>query len=251
MASVFLIGQEKKYPFVTVSGTVYDITARKPIEAVAVLSSSGRGAITDSAGRYSLIVKDNDSVWFSMLGKTTMKYAVDTIKNPSEFNVSILIRAAELPEVKVRNNYYKLDSLQNRQDYAKYFNYKKPTLSIVSASPGYNTTPGVTAGFDLDAIINMFRFKYNRSMEALQKRLIQQEQDKYIDHRFSKQFVRKITKLQPPELDSFMIHYRPEYGFLQTVNDLELGYYIEKSFEHYKANRPKFKGTLRRRDENN
>ena len=111
MASVFLIGQEKKYPFVTVSGTVYDITARKPIEAVAVLSSSGRGAITDSAGRYSLIVKDNDSVWFSMLGKTTMKYAVDTIKNPSEFNVSILIRAAELPEVKVRNNYYKLDSL--------------------------------------------------------------------------------------------------------------------------------------------
>ena len=85
----------------------------------------------------------------------------------------------------------------------------------------------------------------------MQKRLIQQEQDKYIDHRFSKQFVRKITKLQPPELDSFMIHYRPEYGFLQTVNDLELGYYIEKSFEHYKANRPKFKGTLRRRDENN
>lgn len=250
-ASLVLTAQEKKYPFVTVSGNVFDITARRPIEAVAVLSSSGRGTITDSLGRYSLVVKDNDSIWFSMLGKTTMKYAVDTIKNLAEFNVSILIKAAELPEVKVRNNYYKFDSLQNRQDYAKYFNFKKPGIRIVSSSPTYNTSPGVTAGFDLDAIINMFRFKYNKSMEALQKRLIQQEQDKYIDHRFSKQFVRKITKLQSPELDTFMVRYRPEYNFLQTVNDLELGYYVEKCFDHYKANRPKFRGTLRKKDEDN
>ena len=35
--------------FVTVSGTVYDITAKRPLEAVAVQSTSGRGTVTDTA----------------------------------------------------------------------------------------------------------------------------------------------------------------------------------------------------------
>ena len=246
LLSSSLFAQEKRTPYVTVSGTVYDITARRPIEAVAVISTSGRGTLTDSLGRYTLVVRSVDSIWFAMLGKTTMKYAIDTIRNLSAFDISILIRATELPEVKVRNRSYKLDSLQNRQDYAKYFNFRKPGI-LLNTDHTYNPG-GVTAGLDLDEIINMFRFKYNRNMAALQKRLEQQEHDKYIDHRFTKLFVRKITKLQSPELDTFMVHYRPEYEFLETLNDLEFGYYIEKCFEQYKFNRPT-KGSLRKEDE--
>lgn len=233
--------QKNNSPFVTISGTVYDISARKPLEAVAVISTSGRGTITDSLGRYSLTVKTTDSLWFSMINKSTMKYPVDTIKNTSEFNIMIHVRAAELPEVKVRNRNYRLDSIQNRNDYAKYFNYKKPTVRL-SENNSYN--PGsMSVGFDLDEIINMFRVKRNRSLEALQKRLVQQEQDKYIDHRFSKPFVRKITKLQSPELEDFMLKFRPDYDFLTILNDLEFGYYIEQCFEQYKNNKnPKLKG---------
>jgi hypothetical protein len=223
-------------PFVTVSGTVYDISARRPLEAVAVISTSGRGTITDSLGRYSLTVKTTDSIWFSLINKSTIKYPVDTIKNTNEFNVMIHVRAAELPEVKVRNRNYRLDSIQNRNDYAKYFNFKKPSLKL-SENNSYNPG-GVSVGLDLDEIINMFRFKRNRSLEALQKRLIQQEQDKYIDHRFNKQFVRKITKLQSPELEAFMQKFRPDYDFLTLLNDLEFGYYIEKCYEQYKGTKP-------------
>jgi hypothetical protein len=237
--------QEKQPAFVAVSGTVYDITARRPLEAVAVLSTSGRGTITDSLGHYSFVVRSTDSIWFAMLGKTTMKYAIDTIKNLSSFDISILLRAAELPEVKVRNSFYKLDSLQNRQDYAKYFNYRKPGIRL-NTDHTYNPG-GVSVGLDLDEIINMFRFKYNKRMLALQQRLVQQEQDKYIDHRYTKLFVRKITKLNSPELDTFMVHYRPTYDFLQTVNDLELGYFIEKCFENYKLEK-RNKGSLRKND---
>ena len=224
--------QKNPVPFITVSGTVYDISARKPLEAVAVISTSGRGTITDSLGRYSLTVKTTDSIWFSMINKSTIKYPVDTIKNTNEFNIMIHLRAAELPEVKVRNSNYRLDSIQNRNDYAKYFNFKKPTLKL-SDNNSYNPG-GMTVGLDLDEIINMFRFKRNRSLESLQKRLVQQEQDKYIDHRFSKLFVRKITKLQSPELEVFMQKYRPNYEFLTILNDLELGYYIEKCYEQFK-----------------
>ncbi len=225
--------QNSSNPFVTISGTVYDVTARKPLEAVAVISTSGRGTVTDSLGRYSLTIKSTDSIWFSMLNKTTVKYPVDTIKNTSEFNIMIHVRAADLPEVRVRNSNYKLDSIQNRNDYAKYFNFKKPSIQLNKGGTGFGPS-GYTVGLDLDEIINMFRFRRNRNLEALQRRLVEQEQNKYVDHRYSKQFVRKITKLQSPELEAFMQRYKPNYDFLLMLNDLELGYYIEKCYDQYK-----------------
>lgn len=234
--------------FVTVKGTVYDISARRPIEAVAVLSSSGRTTLTDSTGRYLITVLQHDSIWFSLIGKSTMKYAVDTMANPDAFNVMIHVRVTELPEVKVRNNYYKYDSVMNRRDYAKVFDFKKPTISL-SRNPTYNPG-GLTVGFDLDAIINMFRTKHNRSILTLQQRLIEQEHEKYVNNRFSKLFVRKLTKLQPPELDTFMKRYRPEYELLMTLNDLELGYYIQQCFEQYKSTpRRSWRGALWRKEE--
>jgi hypothetical protein len=177
-----------------------------------------------------------------------MKYPVDTISNVDNFNVMIHIRATELPEVKVRNNYYRFDSIQNRQDYAKVFDFKKPGLRL-SNNPSYNPG-GLTVGFDLDEIINMFRVKRNRSILSLQKRLVEQEQEKYVNNRYSKQFVRKITKLQSPELDTFMTRYRPGYEMVTLLNDLELGYYIEKTFEQYKSAKYNWRGgALRRQDE--
>jgi len=228
--------------YVTISGTVYDITARRPLEAVAVMSTSGRGTVTDSAGRYSLTMLRRDSMWFSLIGKTTMKYPVDTITNTSGFDVMIHIKATQLPEVKVRNSYYKFDSVQNRNDYAKIFNFRKPGLRLSNNTSTYN--PGtVTVGLDINEIVNMFRFKRNRQILALQRRLLQQEQDKYIEHRFSKAFIRKITKLEGRELDVFIFRYKPEYEWLQTLNDLELGYYIEQCFDAYTNNLPApFKG---------
>ena len=240
--------QKASAQYVTISGTVYDISARRPLEAVGVLSTSGKGVITDSLGRYTIRVLTKDSIWFSLIGKTTVKYPVDTISNLENFNVMIHLRATELPEVKVRNSYYRFDSIQNRKDYAKIFDFKKPGLRL-SNNPGYNPG-GLTVGFDLDEIINMFRFKRNRSILSLQKRLVDQEHEKYVNNRFSKQFVRKITKLQSPELDSFMVRYRPDYELVTQLNELELGYYVEKNFDQYKSVKYNWRGGgLRRRDE--
>lgn len=244
-----LIGQMPKAnaQYVTIAGTVYDVTARNPLEAVAVRSTSGRGGITDSTGRYIVTVLKTDSIWFSMIGKNTMKYPVDTISNLDNFNIMIHVKATDLPEVKVRNNYYRYDSIQNRIDNAKAFNFKKPGLSL-SSNPNYNPG-GLTVGFDLEAIINMFRFKRNQNMEFLQKRLIDQEQEKYVNFRFSKAFVRKITLLKSPELDTFMVRFRPPYELVTKMNDLEFGYYIEKQLEIYKRTKNSYRGSLRRRDD--
>jgi hypothetical protein len=245
--TVCCVKEQAVAQFVTISGNVYDITARRPLEAVAVLSNSGRGTITDSLGRYLITVPRTDSIWFSMIGKSTMKYPVDTIINVDNFNVMIHVRATDLPEVKVRNNYYKLDSIQNRQDYAKAFNFRKPTVRL-STNPNYNPG-GLTAGFDLVELINMFRTRRNRNMEFLQNRLLDEEQQKYIDRRYSKRFVRELTLLNGPELDTFMNRYRPSYELLTQMNDLELGYYINRSYDQYRSLRYNWRGGLRRRED--
>lgn len=245
--SCILIAQGVFAQRIRICGTVYDATRRNPIEAVAVIAKSGHGTLTDSLGRYCITVPTNDSIWFSLIGKTTKHYAVDTIQNPDNFDVMVMIKATELPEVKVRNNYYKFDSMQNRKDYAKYFDFKKPGLRL--SSNNNTMMPGVAAGFDLEELINVFRFNRTRRLLALQKRLLEQEQEKYINHRYNKNFVRKLTKLSSPELDTFMNRYRPDYEFVTTLNDLELGYYIQKCFEKYKASKRRRYGNFRRPDE--
>ncbi len=219
----------------TVSGVVYDISGRRPIESVVVNSNNNR-AITDSLGRYIITVKSKDSLWFSLFGKNTQKYPIDTVTDPHNFNIMIHVAGYDLPEVRVRNSYYKLDSIQNRIDYAKYFNYQPPGLKLSNNQQLFGPA-GLTVGFDLDEIINMFRFHRNRNLQFLQNRLLSQERDKYVDYRFTKRFVQKLTHLEGEPLLKFMAYCRPSYDVLGLLNDLELGLYIERKYADYKKGR--------------
>ena len=145
----------------------------------------------------------------------------------------IHVTGVDLPEVKVRNSYYRLDSLQNRMDYAKYFNYQAPGLKLSNNQQLFGPG-GLTVGLDLDEIINMFRFKRNRNLQFLQKRLLSQEQEKYVNYRFTKRFVQKITHLEGANLSSFMEYCKPSYEVLGLLNDLELGYYIQQKYIQFK-----------------
>lgn len=222
-----------------IQGTVYDITQKIPLPAVSVLTTSGLGTQTDSVGIYSIKVYPQDSIWFSYLGKTTPKYPVKSIINPAAFDISIQVSAIELPGVIVKKSNYHLDSLQNRREYEKAFNYRKPGLRISSLSPG---SMGAGAGVDLDELINVFRFRRNKNMKFLQGWLIKEEQEKYIDYRFNKIFVQKLTKLEDDELDAFMKYYRPLYEMVVPLSEAELGLYILECYKHYQLNGIREKG---------
>jgi hypothetical protein len=230
---------------ITVSGTVYDITKKTPIEAVSVLSTSGRGTATDSLGHYLLTVNENDSIFFSFLNKATPKYPVLSIPNPTSFDISIMKKVQELPSVFLKQRNYRFDSLENRLEYQKIFNYQKPGFST-----SLNANPGGTAGVgvDLDELINMFKFRKNKRMLAFQKRLLYEEKEKYISHRFNKGLVRKLTGLNPPELDSFMAEFRPTYSMATQLNDLEFGQFIVEAYKYYKAGIKINKTAFRRED---
>jgi hypothetical protein len=218
----------------TVTGTVYDITKKTPVEAVTVQSTGGAGTITDSLGNYSIVVHEKDSIYFSYQNKPTPKFPVSGIANTAGFDISILKKVAELPNVFVKQRNYRFDSLQNRQDYAKIFDYRKPGVRS-SMAPG----SGAGVGIDMVELINMFRFRRNRSMLAFQNRLLKEEEDKFIDHRFSKALVRKLTRLSSPELEKFMKVYRPTLDMVKSMNDLEFGQFIVDAYEYYSIGKRK------------
>ena len=229
---VLLLTSQQVVAQYKIMGTVYDSSRNYPLEAVSVLSTSGRGTITNADGNYQIEVAEKDSIWFSYLGKPTIKFPVTKITNPFSFDISLKVNVGLLKEVKIRPRNYKQDSLQNRRDYAKVFNYQKPGLKTVT--PQY----GAAAGFDLDEIINMFRFKRNRSMLSFQKRLLEEEREKAVSHRFNKALVRRLTHLDSTALDSFMLLFRPSYAFTMGTGDYEFQEYIKVAHSRFMRGLP-------------
>ena len=226
-ASLFSVTFADAQIFYKLRGTVYDSSRLFPMEAVSVLSTSGKGAITNAEGFYEIEVSEKDSIWFSYLNKPTIKFPVINISNPMAFDISLQVNVPVMKEVKIKLKNYRLDSIQNRLDYAKIFNYEKPGLKTVT--PSY----GGAVGFDLDEIINMFRFKRNRSIASFQKRLLQEEQEAFVTHRFSKQLVRRLIPLTGDALDSFMRVFRPSYLFTKYAGDYDFQLYIKTAYNRY------------------
>jgi hypothetical protein len=211
---------------VRVSGRVYDMTQSIPLPSVSVMSTTGTGTVTDSTGRYMIVAGESDSIWFSYLGKPTPKYPIRTMGNAHYFDISLHVNVTELPRVVIAPPNYKRDSLQNRIDYAKAFNFRKPGI-------GSTYTPGGPAGLDLEEFINMFAFRRNKRMAGFRERLEREEEDAFIEHRFSRSLVIKLTGIRGAELDSFMVRYKPPMIFVMYATDYEFQSYIKECHVKY------------------
>ena len=208
-----------------VRGTVFDSSRIYRIEAVTVMSTGGRMTMTDTLGRYQIEVSEKDSIWFSYLGKPTPKYPVLKIADVMQFDIALRLKTDIMQEVRIRSHSYKQDSIQNRRDYAKIFDYRKVSLSSI-------TSIGPTgAGIDLDELIRLFQFKKNKATLKFQQRLLEQEREKFVDHRFNKALVRRLTGLEGDELIRFMEAYRPSYEFAATASEYDFQLYIKRAFE--------------------
>lgn len=191
-------------------------------------------SFTDSTGGYTIFVGEKDSVFFFFRNRPTQMFPVAMIKTPDQFDISINLyvpgRYKQLKEIIVYGKTRRQDSIDNRVQYDKIFNYDKGGVRISN----YGPESGFGAGIDLNALVDVFRFRRNRSMLRFQQRLIKEEQDRYIDYRFNKTIVQKLTTLKEgPALDKFMIEYRPEYELLTQILDIELYMYIQAAAKDF------------------
>lgn len=205
---------------VTISGTVFDSSQTYVVPGVNVAGTSGVLTTTDSLGAYHITVSENDSLSFFYRGKSTVKFPVKTIGNYTAFDISLRIRANSryklLKGVTVFADTYHSDSLENRMQYSKIFNLDKPTIRSTY-------TPGEPAGVDIDELINIFHFRKNKQNLAFQKRMVEEEQDRYVDYRFNSPLIHRITGLGGDTLKKYKKLYRPSYYLI--VSNTLAGFY--------------------------
>ena len=125
------------------------------------------------------------------------------------------------------------DSAATRQEYAKYFGYKKPgAIDVLKTLPSHPIT----------ALTYLVPSKQRKRNEHFKEQLVYWEKEKYIDNRYSPELVEKMTHLNGNELDSFMMRYRPGYQFIQDATEYDLMLYIKNSYTQYQKD--KAAGTL-------
>ena len=232
---LFLTGAPTLRAQFTVSGTVFDSSKINYVENVRVVSTGGLFTVTDSMGRYSINTSEKDSLVFYYNNKPTQKFAVRSVTDPSHFDISLRVNVKSkysmLKEVRVYSRSYRQDSLENRQTYADIYSYTKPGVKT-------SISPDGGVGADLDELINIFRFKRNKRIKAFQRRLEMQEQEKYVDYRFNKVNVRRITGLLGASLDTFLVWYRPDYGFARACDEITFNQYILSAFYQFQTLMP-------------
>jgi len=203
---------------VQINGTVYDKSLRYAMRGVSVMGASGAGTTTDSLGHYHIKLTVEDSIYFSYLGRATMKFPVKDIPAGYPFDMSLEIAIDSLPTFFVQSSNYHLDSLETRREYKKIFDYEANYVDNMKA----NRRGGLGIGLDLDLLLDGAK---NRRMLAFQDRLQWEEKEKYVDHRFTRAIVKRVTGLESPALDTFMRQYRPSYELIQSC---------ETEYEFYK-----------------
>src|SRR5579872_3976866 len=107
---LFLCAAQGAMGQLEVHGTVYDRSRYFAMPGVSVMSTSGRGTMTDSTGQYRLGVTKKDSIYFTYLGKSTARFPIRNIDPNNQLDISLAVAVDSLPLVVVRPKPYRYDS---------------------------------------------------------------------------------------------------------------------------------------------
>lgn len=223
-----------------VNGKVIDSITKLSISN-AQINNKGATVFTNDDGKFTLInVAIGDQISFRILGYETLELKI----NGDMFNQMLIAtlkpQSIDLKEVKIKTNRnYRKDSLDLRKEYASAFNYKAPKLTDAfikvdpnHKSPHANINPNSTASILKLNILQLASLigKNKAPSSKLKQTLIRDEQENYIDQKFSKSKVEGIVDIKADSLQMFMQRYRPTYKEARQMNEYEIILYIKRCY---------------------
>lgn len=215
--------QEAEAQVVRLTGMVTDGDTRVGLPSVSIWNKRAKiGTVSNETGRYYIEAFPGDTIEFSMLSYVRT-YVIATGISSSQ-NVELKRQIFGLQGINVRGRIYKRDSLAIRDEYEKYFGYKRPgAVDILKTLPSNPIT----------ALSYLIPNKARKRKEKFGEQLQYWEEEKHIDYRYNPELVARLTKLESPALDSFMLRHRPSYNFLLNASDYDLMLFIKQSYEKY------------------
>lgn len=182
---------------------------------------------SDLGGNYRIQVQPGDTVVFSSTGYLSDTVGVDTLILVDRYEVFLKADIKELTAIKIGDlNAFQADSLQRREDYSMFYASR--------ASPAMENHTTNEGGFGL--IFHPFSYldKHATERRRLKKRLDQEERDDYINYKFSRNFVYRLTGLDDDSLDLFMNRYRPSYDFCRKATQADMLLYVNDHFKVFR-----------------
>ncbi|HTN36661.1 MAG TPA: hypothetical protein VL053_06275 [Arachidicoccus sp.] len=203
-------------------------TTTSPVDSIELRTYSGSVAYSDRDGFYQINGQpEKDTLYVSYKGRDIMHYPISMITNPEKFDIYLQnpafyddSYANELEDVRVITRNYQTDSLSNRQLYGDIFDYTKPK---------FNPFHPITS------VVNLFNQPYLNRQKRYQQFAVSNEKEGYVDSRFTRTYVARITGIQDDELLSeFMKKYRPTYAQVKGMVEIALGQYVLDCYKKFK-----------------
>jgi hypothetical protein len=212
------------------TGFLKDSTTQMPIVLASVTNLTTRETVmTSSVGKFSIAVKPNEILSFAAVG-----YYFDTLTVHSENNTAIIAAflkplGAYLGNVTVSSkglNRYQLDSIERRKEF-------------LQGIAGYMIPAVAKANSGAGIALNIDRFSRNEKKKRRAYTFYEDnENEAYINYRFTPELVASLTGFKNDELQTFMQTYRPSTSWLRTNTSREdLVYYINAQLKNYKPTR--------------
>lgn len=172
----------------------------------------------------------------SILASMASGQKLDSLHSPVQQSDTLQNKELLNP-VTVYTNPYKADSIRNRKVYESIFDYRKKPLNmgdnkwnrtIMVMGKKVSLDPQKSLSLlDINSLSHVIASKKDKQKQTLQARLVQEEQEKYIDHIFTPALVERFSNIHDDDsLHSFITRYAPSYTELQSMNELDLGKYI-------------------------
>ncbi len=219
----------------TLHGVVLDRQTGNPIAGAHIVQGLS-SSLSSSQGRFDFqLFVMSDSIGVYAYGYKFRRIPVGPQLLADTLTVYMQPLSSQLTGVEIRSRRnYKVDSLNNRNQFAKQFNYKGP--SVMDAFTGDYKSPfqPASASINLLTLAGALTKKMSKEYKFKQK-LLDYEQENYIDDRFNEDLVTSITKLKGDSLHEFMRTYRPSKKYLETVTRYDLLPYIKESYDKFVA----------------
>jgi hypothetical protein len=213
-----------------ISGTVIDKNTQLPISG-ALISLGNSKTYSNTSGRFEIVnAALNDS--FKIVHFAYKTYTAIISKMVVTLHIELEPTVISLNMVTVHGDRnFKKDSIENRIAYAKQFNYKGPTImDAFTGNP--NKQPGELISINPLLLIAVLTKKSTPEYK-FNKILIRDEQADYVDRKFNRGIVSRITHLRGDTLSEFLIHHRPTYQFAKKSTDYDMEIYIRESFKKF------------------
>lgn len=210
-----------------VIGYLRDSVTHEPVVLASVTNiNTHQTVMTGSSGRFKIIIKENEVLSFAAVG-----YHFDTIRFTKKFVLLDSIELFASPLSHYLGNVtvtakgmsaYQMDSIERRNDLLQdMVSYKKPTFALSNSGAGL--------GISIDHFS-----KHEKSKRKALDFFETNEQEAYINYRYSAKLVSESTGFKDEVLRDFMQKSRPTYNWLrQHTTEEDIRYYINDQLKKF------------------